>query len=36
VLHVLRDGEVVGAFALEDEVRAESRARPSMPCTSGA
>jgi P-type Cu2+ transporter len=26
VLHVLRDGEVVGAFALEDQVRAESRA----------
>jgi Cu2+-exporting ATPase len=25
VLHVLRDGEVLGALALEDEVRAESR-----------
>lgn len=26
VLHVLRDGEVIGALALEDRVRAESRA----------
>src|SRR5690606_7984270 len=26
VLHVLRDGKVIGAFALEDQVRAESRA----------
>jgi Cu2+-exporting ATPase len=25
VLHVVRDGQVVGAIALEDEVRPESR-----------
>jgi P-type Cu2+ transporter len=33
VLSVVRDGQVVGALALEDQVREESR-RPSTACTT--